>query len=185
MNKTFYLLLFFLVTVNSAFSQFSTTVGSRHYKNNSSAETGNTLILSSILIISPALILEDGKGYFGLSKELSAGKFPYGRAEFDYTYIFRSERTSAIHLSYNFDIPMNGNFKQPSLIMISPGAGYYTDLTRKGFFVQAAIGLFASMGFNDAIAIHPNIKFRKVFMKDNFPGLFEISLGVGFGFYSM
>ena len=69
--------------------------------------------------------------------------------------------------------------------MISPGAGYYTDLTSKGFFGQVAIGLFASTGFSNAIAIHPNIKFRKTFMKDNYPGLFEISLGVGFGFYSM
>jgi hypothetical protein len=184
MNKAIYLFLLFLLFSIKTFSQFSTPEGSWHFKNNSSAETGNTLILSSILLISPSLILEDGKAYFGLSKELSAGKFPYGRAEIDYTYIFRSERTSAVHLSYNFDIPMNGNFRQPSLFMISGGAGYYTDFTRKGFFAQAALGLFASTGFSDNISIHPNIKFRKVFMKDNFPGAFEISIGVGFGFYS-
>lgn len=144
----------------------------------------NSFIWGSILVISPSLVLEDKKAYFGLSKEFSAGKFPFGRAELDYTYIFRSERTSALHLSYNFDIPMNGNFSQPSLFMISPGGGYYTDFTRKGLFAQVAIGLWASTGFSDNISIHPNIKFRKVFMKDDFPGAFEISLGVGFGIYT-
>ncbi len=184
MSKTFYLLLFFLITANSAFSQVKLHQDKLMYNKSSSADAGNTLILSSILVISPSLILEDSKAYFGLSKELSAGKFPYGRAEFDYTYIIRNERSSAIHLSYNFDIPMNGNFSSPSLFMISPGAGYYTDMTRKGFFGQVAIGLFASTGFNDAIAIHPNIKFRKTFMNDNLPGVFEVLLGVGFGFFS-
>ncbi|MEO8512609.1 MAG: hypothetical protein ABI543_03545 [Ignavibacteria bacterium] len=184
MKYVIYLLLLFLIFSINTFSQFSTPEGSLYYKKNSTSETGNTLILSSILLISPALILDDGNAYFGLSKELSAGKFPYGRLEFDYSYIFRSERTSAIHLSYNFDIPLNGNFKQPSLFMISPGAGYYTDLTRKGYFGQVSLGIFASTGFSDAIAIHPNIKFRKTFMNDSYPGVFELSIGVGFGFYS-
>lgn len=184
MNKAIYLLLLLLISATGTFSQLKRSENSPLYKKSSSADAGNTIILSSILLFSPTLILEDHKAYFGLSKELSFGKFPYGRAEFDYTYIFRSERTSAIHLSYNFDIPFNGNFKSPSLFMISPGAGYYTDLTRKGFFTQLAIGLFASTGFSDAISIHPNIKFRKTFMKDNLPGIFEISLGVGFGIYS-
>lgn len=153
-------------------------------KYSSKSDFTNSFIWGSILAISPALVLEDKKAYFGLSKELSIGKFPFGRAEFDYTYIFRSERTSAIHLSYNFDFPVNGNFSQPSLFMISPGGGYYTDFTRKGFFAQVAIGLWASTGFSDNISIHPNIKFRKIFMRDDYPGVFEISLGVGFGFYT-
>ena len=153
-------------------------------KYSSQADFTNSFIWGSILAISPTLVLEDKKAYFGLSKELSAGKFPFGRVELDYTYIFRSERTSALHFSYNFDIPLNGNFSQPSLFMISPGGGYYTDFTRKGLFAQVAIGLWASTGFSDNISIHPNIKFRKIFMKDNHPGAFEISLGVGFGFYS-
>ena len=183
MNKAIYLsVLFFLITANS-FSQLSSPGKTFHYKNSSSSGMGNSLILGSMLIISPTLVLEEGKAYFGLSKELSAGKYPFGRAEFDYSYIFRSGRTSAIHLSYNFDIPFLG-FSQNSIFMISPGAGYYTDFTRKGFFTQLAIGLFATTGFSDAIAIHPCIKFRKTFMKDNQPGVFSISLGIGFGFYS-
>ncbi len=177
------LFLSFLVTA-SLFSQYNSHDKSILRKSSSSSDAGNTLILGSILAISPTIVIEDGKTGFGLSKELSAGRFPFGRAELDYTYVFRRERSNMINLSYNFDFPLNGNFKDPSLFMISPGAGYYTDFTRKGFFTQLAIGLFASTGFSDAISIHPNIKFRKTFMNDNQPGIFSISLGVGFGFYS-
>jgi hypothetical protein len=146
--------------------------------------TGNTIILGSVLLISPTLVLEGGKAHFGLSKEFSAGKFPYGRAELDYTYIFRNERTSTINISYNLDIPFNGSFKHPSLFMFSPGGGYYTDFTYKGYFAQLAIGFWAGVGFSESMSIHPNIKVRKVFMNDNQPDVFTVSLGVGFGFYT-
>jgi len=184
MKYTIYLILLLISLISGQYSQSIIPQNSLYFRNTSTTDAGNTIILSSILVISPTLVIEDKKAFFGLSKELSIGKFPYGRAELDYTYIFRSERTSALHLSYNLDIPFNGNFKQSSLFMISPGAGYYTDFTRKGFFVQAAIGAFASTGFSENISIHPNIKFRKIFMKDDLPGAFEISLGVGFGFYN-
>jgi hypothetical protein len=187
MKRIFIVLISLFFSLNYSFSQNSRLISvksSTELKYSSKADFTNSFILSSILVISPTLILEDKKAYFGLSKELSVGKFPYGRAEFDYTYIFRSERTSAVHLSYNFDIPLNGNFKYPSIFMLSPAAGYYTDFTRKGVFIQVAIGFFADTGFSDNISIHPNMKFRKVFMNDNYPGVNEISLGVGFGFFS-
>lgn len=183
-----------LIVIISLFAifQYSYSQNSNDlYENNASelkyhskTDFTNSFIWGSILVISPTLVLEDKKAYFGLSKELSIGRFPYGRAEFDYTYIFRSERSSVLNLSYNFDIPMNGNFSQPSLFMISPGGGYYTDFTQKGLFVQVAMGLWASTGFSDNISIHPNIKFRKKVFKDDFSGAFEISLGVGFGFFT-
>ena len=184
MKRLFFLAILFVISVQGAYSQQLTSTAGTFRSSTSSADAGNTLILGAALIISPTLVLEDSKAFFGLSKELSAGIYPYGRAEFDYTYIFRSERPNAIHLSYNLDIPMNGKFNDPSMFFISPGGGYYTDLTRKGFFVQAAFGLFAGTGFSNAVSVHPNIKFRKVFMKDGYPGMFEISLGVGFAVYS-
>lgn len=177
------LILFLLLSAN-AFPQSNLPESYHLSKNYSASDAGNSILLGAILLITPTLVLEDSKAYFGLSEELSAGRFPFGRAEFDYTYIFRSGRTSAVHLSYNFDIPLNGNFSDPALFMISPGGGYYTDFTRKGFFGQLAIGLFASTGVSDAIAIHPCLKFRKVFVEDDYPDIFEISLGVGFGIYS-
>jgi len=183
MNKIFYLFIIFFALSSNTFSQLMMKE-ELPYKKNSSTDAGNTIILGSILLISPTVILEGGKAYFGLSKELSLGKFPYGRAELDYTYIFRSERNSAVHLSYNFDIPFNGSFRQPSLFMFSPGGGYYTDFTRKGYFAQLAFGLWAGVGFADGLSIHPSVKFRKTFMKDEFPDVFDISLGVGFGFYT-
>jgi len=184
MKNLICLIISIFIIVPETFPQHETDIPGSFYSRSSSADAGNTLILGSALIISPTLVLEDGKAFFGLSKELSAGIYPFGRAEFDYTYIFRSERPNAIHLSYNLDIPMNGKFNDPSMFFISPGGGYYTDLTRKGFFVQAAFGLFAGTGFSNAVSVHPNIKFRKIFMKDGYPGMFEISLGVGFAIYS-
>lgn len=180
MKKFFTAVFLLFIIFYNGYSQLSFK-----YKDSKvSDNTANSLLLGSILVISPNLIIEDGKSYFGLSKEISLGKFPYGRAEFDYAYAFRKERTSLAHISYNIDIPTNFNFKQSSMFMFSPGAGYYTDFTHKGFFVQAAFGLWASTGFSNNISIHPNIKARKTFMQDNQPGVFEISIGVGFGFYS-
>ncbi|MFI5212002.1 MAG: hypothetical protein ACHQIH_03900 [Ignavibacteria bacterium] len=182
MNKGIFLFTLLLLFSVNSFSQLSLPESPLLNRNYSSSNTGNTIILSAILLITPTLVLEDGKPYFGLSKELSIGRFPFGRAEFDYSYIFRSERTNAIHLSYNLDIPVFGG--SGSSFMISPGAGYYTDFTRTGFFGQLAIGLFATTGFSDAIAIHPCLKFRAAFIKDGLPEIYEISLGVGFGIYS-
>jgi len=178
-------LLFLLLLVNlTAFAQYDKLTTLNNNKYSKKTDAGNSLILGSLLVLTPTLVIEDSKGYFGLSKELSIGKYPYGRAELDYTFIFRKDRSSTIHVSYNVDIPLNGNFKQPSIFMFSPGGGYYTDLTRKGYYVQAAIGLWASTGFMDGLSIHPNIKARKVFIQNDLPGLFEVSLGVGFGFYT-
>lgn len=184
MKRIIYPVLLVIFTASAVLSQHKTDHLYRTLSKTAGADAGNTIILGSVLLISPSLVLEDGKASFGLSKELSAGIYPYGRIEFDYTYIFRTERRNALHLSYNLDIPMNGKFRDPSMFFISPGGGYYTDFTRKGFFVQAAFGLFAGTGFSNAVSIHPNVKFRKVFMKDGFPGMFEISLGVGFAIYS-
>lgn len=176
-------LMLFVFGCGVSFSQVKVQERS-FYNNSSKTDAVNTIILGSILLISPTLIIEGGKAHLGLSKELSLGKFPYGRAELDYTYIFRSERTSAVRLSYNLDVPFNASFRQPSLFMFSPGGGYYTDFTRKGYFAQLAIGLWAGVGFADGLSIHPSVKFRKTIMKDDFPDVFDISLGVGFGFYS-
>lgn len=182
MVKTIITLL--LLCVSTSFTQFISRHNSSLQSSSANSDIGNTLILGSILVVTPTILLEDSKAYFGLSKELSAGRFPYGRAELDYTYIFRSERPNALHLSYNFDIPLNGNFSAPSLFMLSPGGGYYTDFSRRGFFAQIAFGLFASTGFSNEISIHPNIKFRKVFIQNDHPGIIDVSLGVGFGFYA-
>jgi hypothetical protein len=177
--------LIVIICVSSGlYSQWALKKENFTFRETKSADAGNTLIWSSILVLTPTLFIEDGRSHFALSKELSIGKFPYGRGELDYSYIFRSERTSALHLSYNLDIPLNGSFSAPSLFMLSPGAGYYTDFTRKGFFAQLAFGLWAGTGFAEGVSIHPNIKARKVFMSENLPDAFEVSLGVGFGIYS-
>lgn len=184
LKTLFKITLCLLLLCGVSFSQFIESENVYKFKHSKTADAGNTLILGSILVLTPTLVIEGGKSHFGLSKALSLGKYPYGRVEADYTYIFRSERSNALHLSYNIDIPTNGKFNDPSLFFISPGGGYYTDFTRKGYFAQLAFGLWAGVGFADFMSIHPNIKVRKVFMQDNQPGVFELSLGVGFGIFS-
>lgn len=181
MKKFLMLILFISVQVNLISQE---QLKFSNIKHNAESDAGNSLILGSLLVVTPTLIMEDSKAYFGLSKELSLGKFPYGRAELDYIFIFRNERKSLLNLSYNMDIPLNGNFLQPSLFMISPGAGYYTDLTNNGYFVQAALGLWASTGFMENLSIHPSIKIRYVFKNEKIPQIFSVSLGVGFGIYT-
>jgi len=57
-----------------------------------SSKTGLPSIIAVgliFVIINPELVIENKKVYFGLTKELSIGKYPYGRLAFEYTYIFR------------------------------------------------------------------------------------------------
>lgn len=180
--KKFLFIIIIIYIHTSLFSQEQLKFSKNKY--NAGSDAANSLILGSLLILTPTLIIDDSKSYFGLSKELSIGKFPYGRAELDYTFIFRNERNSMLNISYNNDIPLNGNFSNPSLFMISPGAGYYTDFTNKGYFVQAEIGLWASTGFMENLSIHPSLKFRYIFKNENIRQIFSVSLGVGFGIYS-
>lgn len=135
----------------------------------------------TLFLINPDVIVESKKVHFGLTKELSAGIYPLGRAEFEYTYVFRSERKSNFRLSYNFDIPVSG-IGQTGGFFISPGGGYYTDLERKGWFAQISAGLIGAP-FAGKLRVHPNLKLRKTFVQDLYPDIFDVSLGVGLCLY--
>ena len=137
--------------------------------------------MTAALLINPDIVIEEGKAYFGLTKEISAGIYPLGRAAIEYTFIFRKERKSSIRLSYNLDIPVSV-IGQSGGIFVSPGAGYYTDFTRNGWFAQISIGLMGS-AIGDALRIHPNIKARKTFIREKNPDIFDVSLGIGISFY--
>lgn len=135
----------------------------------------------TVFLVNPDIVIESKKVYFGLTKELSAGVYPLGRAEFEYTYVFRSERKNNFRLSYNFDIPVSG-VGQTGGFFISPGGGYYTDLERKGWFAQISAGLIGAP-FAGKLRIHPNLKLRKTFVQDLYPDIFDVSLGVGLCLY--
>ena len=138
-------------------------------------------IFYALLFINPMLVIEDKKAFFGLTKEVSVGYFPYGRLAFEYSYIFRSYNTSHLRFSYNYDIILEaGNF---AAFILTPGAGYFTDTHNKGWFVQGSFGLILPAIFS---AVNPYFRYRHTFIQDKLPGktdIDDISLGMGFMFY--
>jgi hypothetical protein len=137
-------------------------------------------VLGIAAIISPMAVFEDKKVFFALTKEISFGKFPYGRVSIEYSYVFRSYNTSHLRFSYNYDFVL---FAADFLGAIaSPGAGYFTDTKNSGWFLQGSAGvLFAK---SDQLAIHPYIKYRHTFIKDKLKSdINDVSLGMAFIFY--
>lgn len=131
-------------------------------------------------IINPMLVIEDKKVFFGLTKEVSFGKFPYGRIAFEYSYIFRSYSTSHLRFSYNYDIILEaGNFVG---FVATPGVGYFTDTKNSGWFLHGSVG--AILPVSDYVAFGPYLRYRHTFIKDKTKSdINDISLGVSFMFW--
>lgn len=131
-------------------------------------------------IINPMLVIEDKKIFFGLTKEISAGIFPYGRLAFEYSYIFRSYNTSHLRFSYNYDfILAAGDFVG---FIATPGAGFFTDTKNNGWFLQGSVS--ALLGPGEPLMFNPYLKYRHTFIKEKTKSnIHDISLGVGFAFF--
>ena len=139
------------------------------------------LIYYSALLINPMLVIEDKKAYFGLTKEVSFGYFPFGRLAFEYSYIVRDLNNSHLRLSYNYDIILEAS--DFAAFMVTPGAGYFTDTENKGWFTHASFGLLLPIGF---IVTSPYIRYRHTFLQNKSAGktdIDDLSLGMGFIFY--
>ena len=112
-------------------------------------------------IINPMLVIEDKKVFFGLTKEVSFGKFPYGRIAFEYSYIFRSYNTSHLRFSYNYDIVLEaGDF---AAFIATPGAGYFTDTKNNGWFLHGSVGVILPL--SNFVGISPYFRYRHTFIK--------------------
>lgn len=135
------------------------------------------------IVVNPMAVFENKKIYFGLTKEVSLGKYPYGRFAFEYTYVFRAERNSQIRLSYNLDYFIEtGNFYA---FFLSGGVGYFTDTKYSGVFPQVSFGALLPIPIaNITSGLYPYIKARHTFVKgtEN-SNITDISLGVGFLLY--
>jgi len=131
-------------------------------------------------IVNPMLVVEDKKVFFGLTKEISAGVFPYGRLAFEYSYIFRSYNTSHLRFSYNYDFILEaGDFVG---IIATPGIGYFTDTKNDGWFIQGSFG--ALLGPGEPLMFNPYIKYRHTFTTEKTKSdINDISIGVGFAFF--
>jgi len=157
------------------------------YYKSSDLPTG-LFILGIITLISPMAVFEDKKVFFGLTKEVSFGRFPFGRISFEYSYIFRNYNSSHFRLSYNYDFVLeSGDFMA---IVVTPGAGYFTDTKNKGWFLQGSGGLLIGTElvilnpFLRMVAINPYLRYRHTFIKDKLKSdIDDISLGMAFLFY--
>lgn len=148
-------------------------------KQNSSSFTAFK-IGSMLFPFNPIFLVENKKFYVGITKEISLGKFPYGRIAFEYSLIFRETHLNQIRASYNFDFPLESG--DLAAVLVSPGVGYFTDFSKEGFFPQVSFNLLIPL--DDHIGINTYVKFRNTFMiEKNESDIFDFSLGVGTVFY--
>ena len=140
-----------------------------------------TYVAIAAFVINPMLVLENKKVYFALTKEISVGKYPYGRLGFEYSFIFRDSLKSHMRISYNYDVILEaGDF---FVFVLTPGTGYFTDTKNNGWFGHTSFGvLFATENFG----VNPYFRYRFTYITDKKPNksnIHDISLGMGIVFY--
>lgn len=143
-----------------------------------SFNTAKTLTL--LFPFNPIFLIENKKFYAGITKEVSIGKFPFGRLASEYSLIFRKTHLNQLRFSYNFDIPLETS--DFAVFMLSIGGGYFTDFSKEGYFPQAALGLV--IPFDNSAGVNAYIKFRNTFITDdNESDIFDFSFGLAASFY--
>jgi hypothetical protein len=131
-------------------------------------------------LISPMVVFEDKRVFFALTKEVSLGKFPYGRLSFEYSYVFRDSNTSHLRFSYNYDIILSA--ADFIAFIASPGAGYFTDTKNKGWFLHGSAG--ALFVLKENIGLNPYLRYRHTFIDNKLKSdIDDISLGAALIFY--
>jgi hypothetical protein len=134
----------------------------------------------AFFLINPEIVIENKKAYFGLTKEISTGYYPYGRIAFEYTHIFRSYSQNHLRLSYNLDYFIPTQFFVA--LMFSGGVGYFTDTKHNGIFPQASFGICIPLPIAGTMitAVYPYLRARHTFVKgDENSNITDISLGMG------
>lgn len=155
--------------------------GLNSLKFKSSSSEGPIVFTAIFLaIINPELVIENKKAYFGLTKELSVGKYPYGRLAFEYTHVFRSYSRNHLRFSYNQDyiFPTHGDF---IAFYLSGGVGYFTDTEHSGIFPQVSVGAIVPFPtpLFDGVMVY--LKGRHTFVKgtEN-SNITDFSVGMSF-----
>lgn len=143
-----------------------------------SFNTAKTLAL--LFPFNPIFLIENKKFYAGITKEVSIGKFPFGRIASEYSLIFRKTHLNQLRFSYNFDIPLETS--DFAVFMLSLGGGYFTDFSKEGYFPQVALGLV--IPFDNSAGINAYMKFRNTFVTgENESDIFDFSLGLAASVY--
>lgn len=190
----FFTLVLTVLSVQSPAQPFrETQMGNRNNEpmlnpiklHNTSTTGTNTFLVAGIILalVNPELVIENKKAYFGLTKELSVGKYPYGRLAFEYTHIFRDYSRNHLRFSYNQDFVLSkkGDFFVP---IASAGAGYFTDTDHKGYFAQASFGFIMPLPIGIFEGIYIYLKGRHTFVEGSLnSNITDFSLGTSFLIY--
>lgn len=141
-------------------------------------------LLVFLYLLNPMLLFEDG-ATVGLTKELSLGFGDFGeyRLGAEYSFLFRSENTSQLRFSGNYDFLLEdlqpSNMLQTSTVL-SLGGGFFTDFDANGYFAQSTFGFSIR---NDKLLIYPHAKARFTFIpNENRSHMFDLSFGIIIGF---
>lgn len=128
------------------------------------------------ILINPILVFEDKKIFWGLTKEISFAFFPYGRMNFEYSFLFRTFNKNHLRISYNYDF-IEQSRSDWVMFRISTGAGYFTDTKNSGSFIQGSAGYFIA---SPIVIFDLYLKYRFTYtFNKNKSDIHDISLGMG------
>ncbi len=146
--------------------------------NSGTSEEGLTT-LALLFPINPIFMLEGKRFYAGITKEFSIGIVNYGRVAAEYSLIFRETKLNQLRFSYNYDFPLEVDI---AAILLTFGAGFFTDFYKQGYFPQASFSLLIALDNN--IGVNTYVKVRNTFMTESDESdIFDISLGLATIFY--
>lgn len=175
----------FLKNQNPAQNLFKTDIqNSPAFKPENSTLPLAVSVLVFLYLLNPMLLFEEG-ATVGLTKELSLGFGDFGeyRLGAEYSFLFRSDKTSQLRFSGNYDFILDdlqpSNMLQTSMV-ISLGGGFFTDFDANGYFAQSTYGFSIR---NDKLLIYPHAKARFTFIpNENRSHMFDLSFGIIIGF---
>jgi len=175
----------FKLKLNDSNSRLKDSVGTVSGSSNISKTASlPSYIVAGIIFffINPELVFENKKVYFGLTKEVSAGLYPFGRFAFEYTHVFRNFGSNQFRFSYNYDFFIE-TYKFFAY-MLSAGVGYFTDNQNNGFFPQASVGMVIPVPIGIATGVYPYFKARHTFVKgQGNSNITDFSFGIGLMLY--
>jgi hypothetical protein len=171
----------FKLKLNDSNSRFKDSAGTISGLKDRSKTAGlPSFIVAGIVFffINPELVIENKKVYFGLTKEVSAGLYPFGRFAFEYTYVFRNFGRNQFRFSYNYDYIIETD--KFFAYMLSAGVGYFTDNQNNGFFPQASVGMVIPLPIGITTGVYPYFRARHTFVKgQENSNITDFSFGIG------
>lgn len=139
-----------------------------------------------LYLVNPVILYENKRIYAGLTKEISVGfgKMGQNRVAFEYSLIFSGNISNHLRFSFKYDFLLKENIKPSHNLqgtgVLSPGAGYFTNFDKQGFFPELSFGYSLR---NHKILIYPHIKIRHTFMFGKTDAdITDLSFGIIFGF---